>query len=70
MAPVNESKGIDRMRENTSAERAALARWESEGGRAGREQSSSATSAVEHVEHVERVENVVLGGGEAGKYVA
>lgn len=67
MAPGNESKGIDRMRENTSAERAALARWESEGGRAGREQSSSTTSAVEHVE---RVENVVLGGGEAGKYVA
>lgn len=51
-------------------DRAAIERWEHEGGRvlepaeAERERNEPGAGAVE------RVENVVLGGGEAGKYVA
>jgi quercetin dioxygenase-like cupin family protein len=47
----------------TAAERVAIERWEGEGGKALPGQRRETLSS-------ERVENVVLGGGEAGKYIA
>ena len=47
---------------NAAAERAAIERWEAEGGRALADERRAFVS--------ERIENVVLGGGEAGKYIA
>ena len=46
------------------AETAALSRWETEGGRPAREERRAASVVIE------QIENLVLGGGEAGKYVA
>jgi pyruvate/2-oxoglutarate dehydrogenase complex dihydrolipoamide dehydrogenase (E3) component len=51
-------------RSNSSVDPVAIARWEGEGGRAAREAPRLQPNAFE------QVENVVVGGGEAGKYVA
>ena len=52
-----------------SADCAAIARWEGEGGKAlAQEESPHHQVVVES--SVEQIENVVFGGGEAGKYIA
>jgi pyruvate/2-oxoglutarate dehydrogenase complex dihydrolipoamide dehydrogenase (E3) component len=51
-------------RSKSSVDPVAIARWEGEGGKAAREEPRLEPSAFV------RVENLVVGGGEAGKYVA
>jgi pyruvate/2-oxoglutarate dehydrogenase complex dihydrolipoamide dehydrogenase (E3) component len=51
----------------TAASRTAIERWENEGGSA---RPAPETRHEGAVSAVEQVENVVLGGGEAGKYIA
>ncbi|HEX6272166.1 MAG TPA: mercuric reductase [Polyangiaceae bacterium] len=49
-----------------AADRPAIERWESEGGRPLASEAARSPRSMA----VEQVENVILGGGEAGKYVA
>jgi hypothetical protein len=60
MTPANESKRIECTRQNSSAEHAELARWESEGGRTVREQHIYA-STVEQVPSNFRAKRALAG---------